>query len=72
MIEVAVEKELEGPGQFLGYFSMWSKLREQHELAVLRNLVYDMMTKLDPDGLERRGGVGRKKHEEILVLSHLW
>ena len=28
-----------------------------------RNLVYDLMTELDPDGLERRGSVGKRKHK---------
>ena len=56
--------ELQWPGQLLGYRSMQHKIREQHQLAVPRNLVYDMMTELDLDGLDRRGGVGKKKTQE--------
>ena len=62
-VEAALQSELQGPGQLLGYRSMQRKIREQHQLAVPRNLVYDLMTELDPDGLERRGSVGRRKHK---------
>ena len=60
-VETAVREEIEGPGQLLGYRSMHKKLREQHNLAVPRGLVYDVMTLVDPEGLERRSNVGRKK-----------
>ena len=56
-----MQKELEGPGQFFGYRSMQRKIREQHNLAVSRNLVYDMMAHLDQEGLDRRGDVGKKR-----------
>ena len=62
-VEAALQSELQGPGQLLGYRSMQRKIREQHQPAVPRNLVYDLMTELDPDGLERRGGVGKRKHK---------
>ena len=62
-VEAAVQSELQGPGQLLGYRSMQRKIREQHKIAVPRNLVYDVMTELDPDGLERRGSVGVKKRK---------
>lgn len=62
-VEAALQSELQGPGQLLGYRSMQRKIREQHQLAVPRNLVYDLMTELDPDGLERRGSVGKRKHK---------
>ena len=52
---------MEGPGQYLGYRAMQRKLGEQHKLAVPRNLVYDVMGMVDPEGLERRGNVGQKK-----------
>ena len=50
-------------GQFLGYRSMQRKIREEHNLAVPRNLVYDMMAGLDQEGLDRRGDVGKKGKE---------
>ena len=52
---------MEGPGQLLGYRAMHHKIREQYHLCVPRNLVYDVMTLVDPEGLERRGNAGMKK-----------
>ena len=60
-VENAVREEIEGPGQCLGYRNMQRKIREQHQLAVPRDLVYDVMGVVDPEGLERRGNVGQKK-----------
>ena len=62
-VEAAVQSELQGPDKLLGYRSMQRKIREQHQLAVPRNGVYDLMNELDPDGLERRGSVGKRKHK---------
>ena len=42
-VKKAVQEEMEGPGQYLGYRAMQRKLREQHKLAVPCNLVYDVM-----------------------------
>ena len=61
VLERAVKEETIGPGQLLGYRSMHKKLREHHHLAVPRGLVYDVMTQIDPEGLESRGKVGQKK-----------
>lgn len=60
-VESAVREEIEGPGQLLGYRAMQRKLREQHNLAVPRDLVHDIMGYVDPEGMERRGNVGKKK-----------
>ena len=60
-VKKAVREEMEGPGQYLGYRAMQRKLREQHKLAVPRNLVYDVMSLVDPESLKRRGNVGLKK-----------
>lgn len=60
-VETAVREEIEGPGQLLGYRAMHKKLREQHSLAVPRDLVQDVMGLVDPEGLQRRGDVGKKK-----------
>ncbi|XP_073252070.1 uncharacterized protein [Porites lutea] len=54
---------MEGPGQYLGYRAMQRKVREQHKLAVPRNLVYDVMSMVDPEGMTRRGNVGQKKRQ---------
>ena len=48
-----MQSELQGSGQLLGYRSMQRKIRKQHQLAAPRNLVYDLMTELDPAGLEQ-------------------
>ena len=60
-VEDAVREEVEGPGRLLGHHAMHRKIREQHHLCVPRNLVYDVMTLVDPEGLERRGNVSMKK-----------
>ena len=62
-VENAVREEMEGPGQLLGYRAMHHKIREQHQLHVPRNLVHDVMTLVDPEGLERRGNVGIRKRQ---------
>ena len=37
------------------------KIREVHNLNVSRNLVYAMMEEVDPEGLEERSCVGKRK-----------
>ena len=51
-VEAAVEKEISGPGKLLGYRAMHKKKREIHSLNVLKDLVYMVMAKVDPRGLE--------------------
>ena len=63
-VENAVREEVEGPGQLLGYRAMQRKVREQHQLPVPRNLVYDVMTMVDPEGMKCRGNVVKKREEE--------
>ena len=60
-IEAAVRNEIEGPGQLLGYRAMHKNIREQHQLAVPRDSMYDVMTMVNPERLERCGNVGRNK-----------
>ena len=58
----AVRNELQGPGKLLGYRAMHQKIRQCHDLAIPRDLVYDVMFQLDPHGLEgRTPGVKAKK-----------
>ncbi len=40
---------------------MHKKVRQEHNLNVPRDLVHAVMTELDPEGLQERGGVGIKK-----------
>ena len=70
----AVGKELNGPGRLLGYRAMHKKVRQQHGFNVTRDQVYDVMTELDPEGLEARGGVGgarKNDRKDILRLKDL-
>ena len=60
-VSQAVENELKGPGQLLGYRAMHKKIRQEYGLNVTRDKVYDVMYEFDPEGLEARGGVGAKK-----------
>ena len=58
-LETVVKQEMEGPGKLLGYRSLHKKVREIHNLNVPRSLVHAMMQKVDPEGLEARGNVGK-------------
>ena len=60
-VKDAVKKELEGPGRLLGYRAMHKKVRQEYNLHVTRDAVYNVMYDLDPEGLEARGGIGAKK-----------
>ena len=60
-VKDAVKKELEGPGRRLGYRAMHKKVRQEYNLHVTRNAVYNVIYDLDPEGLEARGGIGAKK-----------
>ena len=53
-VREAVEKEMKGPGRLLGYRSLHKKVREVHGLKVPRNLVYDVMANVNPEGLEEK------------------
>ena len=57
----ALQKELEGPGQLLGYRAMNQKLRTEHNVQVPRHLVHNVMAELDPEGLEARNLETKKK-----------
>ena len=57
----AVENELKGSGQLLGYREIHKKIRQEYGPNVTRDKAYDVMYELDPEGLEVRGGVRAKK-----------
>ena len=64
----AVAKELDRPGQLLGYRAMHQKLRQEHDINVPRDLVYAKMQELDPEGLEsRKVGIKNKKRKECFT-----
>ena len=52
-VREAVEKEMNSPGSLLGYRALHQKIREVHGLSVPRNLVYAMMTEVNPQGLRK-------------------
>ena len=60
-VKKAIQEEMEGPGQYLGYRAMQRKVRKQHKLAVPHNLVNDVMSRVDPEGMTRQGNVGQEK-----------
>ena len=53
-VETAVRKEMAGPSKLLGYRALHKKLRQVHQLNVLRDLVYAVMYNVDPVALEER------------------
>jgi hypothetical protein len=53
-VKEAVQKEIQGPGQLLGYRAMQNKIRQVHGLNVPRDLVYAVMYDIDAEGLEAR------------------
>ena len=59
-VGASVEQELNGPGKLLGYRALNHKLRTEHNIKVPRHLVYNMLTEMDPEGLEGRS-VEKKK-----------
>ena len=63
-VREAFEKEMNGPGSLLGYRALHQKIREVHGLSVPTNLVYAMMTEVNPQGLEKRGGDGKPKRPQ--------
>ena len=60
-IQTAVRKEMEGPGQLLGYRALHKKIRQVHDLKVPRDVVYAAMYDAYPDVLEQRAPQFKKK-----------
>lgn len=73
-VGAAVEQELNGPGKLLGYRALNHKLRTEHNIKVPRHLVYDMLTEMDPEGLEGRSveKKTRKKKQPFESDGPLW
>ena len=60
-VEKAVKNELESPRALLGYRTMQKKLRPVWNLRVPRDLVHDVMYRVDPESLEARATIAKKK-----------
>lgn len=50
-----IRSKIKEPGQLLEYRAKEWKMREQHNLAVPRGLLQDVMAMIYPEDLERRG-----------------
>ena len=59
-VERVIRQEMEGPD----YRALHKKVREIHGLNVPRNLIYDVMYEVNPQGLEERGGMGQPKRPQ--------
>ena len=69
-VKDAVKKELEGPWRLLGYRAMHKKVRQEYNLLVTRDAVYNIMYDLDPEVLKARGGIGaKKKRKKVTFLQ---
>ena len=71
----AIQTELDGPGKLLGYRTMQRKIRENHGLAVPGRLVYNVMSEINPEGLQQRGCVcqtrrNQRRKTEMAYLLH--
>ena len=64
-----VDKELDGPGQLLGYPSMNQKLRTEHDIKVPRDVIHNDMRYLD--ATNRKASKKRKKKKELFVSDGL-
>ena len=73
-VREAVSKEMDGPGKLLGYRAMNLKLRTEHNIKVPRHLVHTVMQEVDPEGLEERSILKKKKKKKIPFQSEgsLW
>ena len=60
-VKEAVRREMDGPGQLLGYRSLQQKVGEIHGLNVPRDVVYAVMKEVSLERLQARGGVGKAK-----------
>ena len=68
-VKNAVKKELNGPGERLGYRAISQKLRIEHDIKVPRDLVYTVMQELDDEGLNRRKPIVKKSPKKVILLS---
>lgn len=67
-VALAARKEMQEPGKYLGYRAMTKKIQEVHCMNVLRDLVYEIMSNVNPEVLAVRGFVGKSKRPPRRVL----
>ena len=69
-VKDAVKKELEGPERLLGYCAMHKKVRQEYNLRVTCDAVYNVIYNLDPEGLEACGGIrAKQKRKKVTFLQ---
>lgn len=61
----ALNKELEGSGQSLGYRAMWLRLKQKYGLFVKRDTVLKLLWELDPEGVVRQKSKRMKRRQYI-------
>ena len=67
-VALAARKEMQEPGKYLGYRAMTKKIQEVHCMNVLRDLVYEIMSNVNPEVLPARGFVGKSRWPPRRVL----
>ena len=67
-VALVVRKETQGPGKCLGYRAMTKKIGELHCMNVPRDLVYDVMSDVNPEALAERGFVGKSRPERAVCF----
>ena len=67
-VALAARKEMKEPGKYLGYRAMTRKIREVNCMNVLRDLVYEIMSNVNPEVLPARGFVGKSRRPPRRVL----
>ena len=67
-VALAARKEMQESGKYLGYRAMTKKIREVHCMNVLRDLVYEIMSNVNPEVLAARCFVGKSKRPPRRVL----
>ena len=68
-VKAVVQREVCGPGQLLGYRAMNQKRRCEHGIKVPHNLVYNVMMEMDPEGLEQRSLIKKRKRTANLFST---
>ena len=69
----AVEEELRGSGSIIGYRSMHERLTTDHQLIVTRNIVHQVLKKLDPEGVQARSRHRlRRQNYSTKGPNYLW
>ena len=68
-VKDAVKEELTGPGTNLGYRAMHKKIREKYNLLVPRDLVHNVLYEENPEGLESRNPMIKKKKKGHFVSA---